>query len=137
MSTCRTFGFPLGKTGGLIEAQRSPLHSSRWAGCFRWVKPAASLKPHSCIVMARSVCTRFRWVKPAASLKQIDLQVRRVGLPRPFPLGKTGGLIEASSTLELPPDQVAVVFRWVKPAASLKHVHFASILGIVGYVSAG
>ena len=39
----------------------------------------------------------FRWVKPAASLKQLppvpDRSVRRASCS--FPLGKTGGLIEA------------------------------------------
>ena len=38
--------FPLGKTGGLIEARGNPHPSGRPLGrCFRWVKPAASLKP--------------------------------------------------------------------------------------------
>ena len=35
--------FPLGKTGGLIEAA-GPLRQRLSADCFRWVKPAASLK---------------------------------------------------------------------------------------------
>ena len=41
---CRSRRFPLGKTGGLIEAV--PARASEaapWRG-FRWVKPAASLK---------------------------------------------------------------------------------------------
>ena len=63
--------FPPGKSGGLIEAQRLPLHSSRWAGCFRRVNPAASLKHDS------------RRSEPGFP----DLVV--------FPPGKSGGLIEA------------------------------------------
>ena len=62
--------FPLGKTGGLIEAWTSEIGTGRW----------------------RSAC--FRWVKPAASLKHLDAQhIRHEG--QVFPLGKTGGLIEA------------------------------------------
>ena len=64
------FAFPLGKTGGLIEASRTRKISARRLGCFRWVKPAASLKHFKCNSKA-------------------DLWVG-------FPLGKTGGLIEAS-----------------------------------------
>ena len=60
--------FPLGKTGGLIEAARDP-----------------------CVLQREDA--GFRWVKPAASLKQ---GVRGVeGVRGVFPLGKTGGLIEA------------------------------------------
>ena len=160
-------GFPLGKTGGLIEALASgsvsllvsgrfrwvkpaaslkqPLRrrrlalrtSFRWvkpaaslkpvgsagyavgaAECFRWVKPAASLKPQRAPPCRASACSCFRWVKPAASLKQADLRADGAGVRR-FPLGKTGGLIEAhhrSSTSQ----PIARRFRWVKPAASLK-----------------
>ena len=39
-----TLQFPLGKTGGLIEAAPCSRASPRSACCFRWVKPAASLK---------------------------------------------------------------------------------------------
>ena len=46
------FAFPLGKTGGLIEAVGS-IPNWRHAWCFRWVKPAASLKPwYLCTLMA-------------------------------------------------------------------------------------
>ena len=37
-------GFPLGKTGGLIEAPIAMRGPAGRAYCFRWVKPAASLK---------------------------------------------------------------------------------------------
>ena len=40
-----------------------------------------------------------------------------------FPLGKTGGLIEARLVHVSPPQKVGG-FRWVKPAASLKHDQF-------------
>ena len=39
--------FPLGKTGGLIEAPAAGfclLVNTKISSCFRWVKPAASLK---------------------------------------------------------------------------------------------
>ena len=62
--------FPLGKTGGLIEA-------ARLAGMVN-------------------------------------------GILAVFPLGKTGGLIEARYGEPLP-DLGPPGFRWVKPAASLKH----------------
>ena len=64
-------------------------------------------------------------------MKQVDLQVARIGLPR-FPLGKTGGLIEAAR----PPARwtSSTRFRWVKPAASLKqgsiYFHHAPALGV-------
>ena len=62
--------FPLGKTGGLIEASSLKYSSDPCLLCFRWVKPAASLKqPHT-----------GGMVNPERS---------------GFPLGKTGGLIEA------------------------------------------
>ena len=66
--------FPLGKTGGLIEAMNGPRYPSQVARGFRWVKPAASLKHHA--------------VGGAATTRQAR-----------FPLGKTGGLIEASPLL--------------------------------------
>ena len=111
--------------------------------CFRWVKPAASLKHLAVAKVTPPRDAGFRWVKPAASLKLgcrlvgrnvllgfplgktgglIEARVVRVGLVarvNAFPLGKTGGLIEAmscsGSTHSAPPS-----FRWVKPAASLK-----------------
>ena len=61
--------FPLGKTGGLIEASVARRGCRRASTRFRWVKPAASLKPHLPIG-ALHVVQGFRWVKPAASLKQ-------------------------------------------------------------------
>ena len=42
-SCSRRWVFPLGKTGGLIEAGHEPDRSRDLRG-FRWVKPAASLK---------------------------------------------------------------------------------------------
>ena len=40
-----SLGFPLGKTGGLIEAPRAGVVVDQPRQRFRWVKPAASLKP--------------------------------------------------------------------------------------------
>ena len=40
--------FPLGKTGGLIEASRPSRFPLAVLPGFRWVKPAASLKPGRC-----------------------------------------------------------------------------------------
>ena len=85
-------GFPLGKTGGLIEALNAWTPTANSSIRFRWVKPAASLK-RDCLLFGIGLDLRFRWVKPAASLKlarDIQQLLRLV-----FPLGKTGGLIEA------------------------------------------
>ena len=109
--------FPLGKTGGLIEARLMyvriiPLPCFRWVkpaaslkqnnspvpmgvlDSFRWVKPAASLKPSSFGFGGSHPGGGFRWVKPAASLKRRD-PGDAAGPQVQFPLGKTGGLIEA------------------------------------------
>ena len=43
------------------------------------------------------LAVRFRWVKPAASLKR-QRPRRPCWLAVSFPLGKTGGLIEAMTT---------------------------------------
>ena len=64
--------FPLGKTGGLIEAYWTAGKSTAGYGSFRWVKPAASLKHQKACPAQSKHGTRFRWVKPAASLK-LDL----------------------------------------------------------------
>ena len=88
--------FPLGKTGGLIEATYDQLHvppTYLVDVCFRWVKPAASLKHDLGVRQEVRQLVGFRWVKPAASEATGSL-----ALPSPmqgFPLGKTGGLIEA------------------------------------------
>ena len=62
--------FPLGKTGGLIEAIRSALATVSTARCFRWVKTGGLIEARITLlnVSVRDV-VRFRWVKPAASLK--------------------------------------------------------------------
>ena len=101
-------GFPLGKTGGLIEAATSRAQPARGT-CFRWVKPAASLKPCPRVYTVRpTLC--FRWVKPAASLK----------------LGEPVGVA-----------QRVPGFRWVKPAASLKHIWTGRAESQRAVVSAG
>ena len=41
----RNRSFPLGKTGGLIEATEAGGYNQLGGRGFRWVKPAASLKP--------------------------------------------------------------------------------------------
>ena len=61
--------FPLGKTGGLIEADGSHHRAIDDALSFRWVKPAASLKRHAFARASSINAWCFRWVKPAASLK--------------------------------------------------------------------
>ena len=101
---------------------------------FRWVKPAASLKPVPARV-GEGVKHRFRWVKPAASLKRWPFPLPPPGRSE-FPLGKTGGLIEAQ------PDQCDARegnggFRWVKPAASLKQLGRLRRRKERGLVSAG
>ena len=128
--------FPLGKTGGLIEALRFPLYRSfyfhwfplgktgglieaRCGGCdtrairrgFRWVKPAASLKHPMVPAGVLIVVAGFRWVKPAASLKR----------------EKAKREVEAAGKR----------FRWVKPAASLKHVLVCNVILSMHGVSAG
>ena len=166
--------FPLGKTGGLIEAQAACGERVGVRRGFRWVKPAASLKPRLRRRPSRTARPSFRWVKPAASLKLLRQyrtvfifvpsfrwvkpaaslklnqirstmapygkfplgktgglieaprhQVRQRHHRHGFPLGKTGGLIEARRSARLacrgPP-----CFRWVKPAASLKPGHLRS-----------
>ena len=108
--------FPLGKTGGLIEATGQRQTNQLWYR-FRWVKPAASLKRAQTQPRRwRAPC--FRWVKPAASLKRGVLWYRDAPVGG-FPLGKTGGLIEAAASGGIVPGACAG-FRWVKPAASLK-----------------
>ena len=70
MQFAAMYAFPLGKTGGLIEATRTPM-VNRLGGCgFRWVKPAASLKPEERPANTSESEFGFRWVKPAASLKR-------------------------------------------------------------------
>ena len=115
-------GFPLGKTGGLIEAPVAGVIVQSRVIRFRWVKPAASLKP---VISGgpAAAASGFRWVKPAASLKRRDRLVPPYtsSSAHAFPLGKTGGLIEARRIVTVQPSGIAVGrFRWVKPAASLK-----------------
>ena len=62
--------FPLGKTGGLIEALYVSNNNRHDLPRFRWVKPAASLKLARTTHRRVGASTGFRWVKPAASLKQ-------------------------------------------------------------------
>ena len=67
-------------------------------------------------------------------MKPAGLSVKPPAVPR-FPLGKTGGLIEAVA-------DTAMVrttrrrFRWVKPAASLKGIKLCKVSSLYG-VSAG
>ena len=78
----------------------------------------------------------FRWVKPAASLKRLRNRIAVQHLDM-FPLGKTGGLIEATAGPRHRAQQRRR-FRWVKPAASLKHVGDGQLQGLVlADVSAG
>ena len=75
---CRGSVFPLGKTGGLIEAVEN-------------INPVPD-----------DLVRCFRWVKPAASLKR-EQGSELVPWYRAFPLGKTGGLIEAHHQAFRPP----------------------------------
>ena len=78
----------------------------------------------------------FRWVKPAASLKRRWPPAPRPTAYRSFPLGKTGGLIEALAGQPFALS-LAMGFRWVKPAASLKHFQPLRDSDAPGFVSAG
>ena len=154
------FTFPLGKTGGLIEATSTRITTSGTRTCFRWVKPAASLK-HGRAKLDRAVEVRmFPLGKTGGLIEANRINLHNKGGAGLFPLGKTGGLIEArccvrhwpwrgrfplgktgglieascsrSGGTARPPG-----FRWVKPAASLK-LEFAQYRRLVhGGVSAG
>ena len=102
--------FPLGKTGGLIEAQRSTLASYTNPSQFPLGKTGG-------LIEARVIFVQHR--------KHIK-----------FPLGKTGGLIEAGTTDELRRRR-ASGFRWVKPAASLKQIEDVMVRHDGMVVSAG
>ena len=87
--------FPLGKTGGLIEAL---LHSTtfiRVSCMFPLGKTGGLIEARTRQSRRTPRLRRFRWVKPAASLKQADTVARCPAARHEFPLGKTGGLIEA------------------------------------------
>ena len=86
-------------------------------GCFRWVKPAASLKPSSFGFRRLSSGWWFPLGKTGGLIEASGSQVMPPG--RKFPLGKTGGLIEAALT-SVGAKAWRASFRWVKPAASLK-----------------
>ena len=93
MASTRLPAFPLGKTGGLIEALTGRNLSHGQLG-FPLGKTGGLIEA-SCVTSQRTPTRSFRWVKPAASLKrQQETAARASG--RAFPLGKTGGLIEAA-----------------------------------------
>ena len=96
MPTSRSF--PLGKTGGLIEAE-----SSR--------ATTGSIMEQRAFPLGKT----GGLIEAAAHLILPSGEVHRAK----FPLGKTGGLIEASSPRGTPLAS-PICFRWVKPAASLK-----------------
>ena len=70
-------------------------HGNDVVAGFRWVKPAASLKRNRKPRGLGLGDQRFRWVKPAASLKRLNTITGWFCMAGMFPLGKTGGLIEA------------------------------------------
>ena len=72
-------------------------------------------------LMLKRLHTSFRWVKPAASLKPPSCSRACARRSVMFPLGKTGGLIEALTPVERRAARPRG-FRWVKPAASLKQI---------------
>ena len=93
--------FPLGKTGGLIEAMPYPSRLSISRRVFPLGKTGGLIEALSTAHSSHSIMGSFRWVKPAASLKRIW---GGTGAPlgvRVFPLGKTGGLIEAVAKPDL------------------------------------
>ena len=94
---CRRF--PLGKTGGLIEARRIRRRSQSARPCFRWVKPAASLKRQR--RDQRHVGkVQFPLGKTGGLIEARAWLTRAYRRDTKFPLGKTGGLIEARDTVE-------------------------------------
>ena len=113
---CRHQTFPLGKTGGLIEASYS-LRYHAIVEEFPLGKTGGLIEASVVCQRCHGSYRRFRWVKPAASLKPGGAP-GRFDLRGWFPLGKTGGLIEA--TRAEGPRHPQTGFRWVKPAASLK-----------------
>ena len=88
-------GFPLGKTGGLIEAVRRGSSVAALVAGFRWVKPAASLKHSPSLVSPPIVTSMFPLGKTGGLIEAVHkgsiLLIEKCW----FPLGKTGGLIEA------------------------------------------
>ena len=126
--------FPLGKTGGLIEASRCATDAVPNAS-FRWVKPAASLKPPAPPPAAARRCV-FPLGKTGGLIEATARRAAHRESQPWFPLGKTGGLIEARCRT-LTTTSKCRCFRWVKPAASLKQLRrFRG--GLYGsFVSAG
>ena len=91
--------FPLGKTGGLIEAGQYALTRGLTRGRFRWVKPAASLKRQR--RDQRHVGkVQFPLGKTGGLIEARAWLTRAYRRDTKFPLGKTGGLIEARDTVE-------------------------------------
>ena len=88
--------FPLGKTGGLIEAHPVAVDRRRGPG-FRWVKPAASLKRYM-PVYATAAEARFPLGKTGGLIEAIAGLAEGLEAWVRFPLGKTGGLIEAQAS---------------------------------------
>ena len=88
------YEFPLGKTGGLIEAPRHSGSAAVRYSLFPLGKTGGLIEALTAPVRAGVPLRSFRWVKPAASLKRRRAAAWR-SCYQPFPLGKTGGLIEA------------------------------------------
>ena len=127
--------FPLGKTGGLIEAPNAMNAPSSYPPCFRWVKPAASLKRTIAGSSMLPVSTGFPLGKTGGLIEAWSARQSRPRLSG-FPLGKTGGLIEAAYRGAVRVSR-AGGFRWVKPAASLKHGRNVAHAAHAHAVSAG
>ena len=131
----RSPAFPLGKTGGLIEAPSDPFVPATPLARFRWVKPAASLKRgNSGYSYVPLPC--FRWVKPAASLKRHRANQYPRLEHRGFRWVKPAASLKPPNYLNIV-QKYTVSFRWVKPAASLKHCVSARNGGCFCAVSAG
>ena len=80
-------------------------------------------------ILATITALSFRWVKPAASLKRRIADWRRTATRKGFPLGKTGGLIEAP----LHSSQWWMVPQWF-PLGKTGGLIEAAIYGPVLYV---
>ena len=101
---------------------------------FRWVKPAASLKLF-CARRADRRILGFPLGKTGGLIEAASGSVSSALVSTWFPLGKTGGLIEALYRSPFP--YLAPCFRWVKPAASLKQPDRVDPLAQLHEVSAG
>ena len=110
--------FPLGKTGGLIEAGTYSRYLAIKTPWFPLGKTGGLIEAGYGLSAIPSAMTKFPLGK-TGGLIEASRTTLMAGILARFPLGKTGGLIEASGRTWRPPAR-CWRFRWVKPAASLK-----------------